>query len=766
MAAFISRKQSLLFLIIGLCMSAGIVLLLCNFGMETRLTYLYDFLLKLRSPPPVSNEIVLIETGEIVEGGDVFDALTILSEFGSSALVIGVPIIGISSDRTLTDEEIRQRINDEYVLLGRNIHSLFDAIKMGSINPAESQWYVNNLVELADRGRDRLAAFLLRNAAPDSIFAVRTAGIFVTVLEATDLGSDPSDSSPWYSRPTLDADGTLRRIAPIMAFDPERRFFQIQDNWTYIDHIVYRAMRQRWDYTGIEDVGARQVLVAGDYLFPLDYNGNILIEKLHEGDSFRTISIKKFRSYSEADLGFRRLLKDAESLGAYTHLRPERIPLYQYDYTIDLLDDLLKDPSPEKHSDWLHARREYFECLADFLEGDSETKLLNAFATITTTERFRPDSLARMLKMRDDLVVLFEEMREKHGELIELRSELETALNSAFCIMGPPIAESAVVEASALLANTLLTGRSINVGEKIFTIICSLAVVFFLLLALHRLSPFWILTAGFIASFMCVAGFGWSFVITGYWLDPQISAIACLAGILVMSSAGFIVKRRRVQQFRSAYSGAVNKKCLKQLVRAGKPSQYATHTARAAIVAVKYSGLLTREDRGSPMNSAKMAACFRTTVKDAIMKAGGTLVSCEADIVLVCFGSTLERTYLNKIKSKTKYDDNDDAVAKYHPAVKAVEFVRDFIKEAPHFWRFGIDYGECAFSWSKETGFTAHGRPVVRSRILSSLALRYKSRIIISNTVREKINQEAQKLHVLGAANGSPGEAFYSLPVK
>jgi hypothetical protein len=49
---------------------------------------------------------------------------------------------------------------------------------------------------------------------------------------------------------------------------------------------------------------------------------------------------------------------------------------------------------------------------------------------------------------------------------------------------------------------------------------------------------------------------------------------------------------------------------------------------------------------------------------------------------------------------------------------------------------------------------------------MASLAPRYKVRVIITNKVREKINQPARKLHVLGGSNNSAGEAFFELPVE
>jgi len=757
MAAFITKKQSLLILLIGLCVATIVILLLCNFSLETRMGFFYDFLLSKRPAPPVSNEIVLIQTGDVAEGGDVFDVLMGLSEFKASALVILAPILGVSTDRSLTDEEIRQRLDDEYVLLERNIRSLFDAIRMGLIQSGEAQFYVDNMIGLAERGKDRLGSFFLRNVEPDAVLSARIEGVFDNVLEASDLRANTPGSNPWYSRPRLDGDGTLRRVAPLLTVPGLSSRMG-----AYREHIVYRAMKPRWVYTGIRDVNYRKVLIAGDYSFPLDYSGNILIEKPHDGDSFRIIGIEQFRAYTEAELSFRRLLKYAESLGAYSYLRPERIPLYLYDHTVKLQDELLKNPSPGKHAEWLNARSEYWRSLNEFLNGDSEARLLNSYDELILAERYRPSSVAKLRQLRGDFVLLFARMREAYRELTDMRGELETALSSSFCIMGPPYGESHTVEASALLANTLLTGRYVCAARKPLVILCSFAAVFLLLFLVHALRPLVVLICGTSASVACAAGFGWAFVLTGYWLYPQIPALACFAGTAAMFIAAYAIRLHELQRFRNAYRYVVSKKCLRQLIKAGEPSLRGVYTAEAAVVAVKYTGLLVREDNDDPIHAAKAAAEFRETVARHFLTAGATLVGCEGDTVLLCFGSPPERIYLERTKSESEYGDKPGSHGN-HPVIRAVGFITELIRNAPSQWCFGIDYGECAFSWAKECGYIANGQAVVRARIIAALGPKYKARVLITNGVREKVDRPARKLHYLGGTYGSARDVFYEL---
>ncbi|MCL2878858.1 MAG: hypothetical protein FWF29_01315 [Treponema sp.] len=802
MAAFITKKQSLILLTAGLCTGIAAALLLCWFSAGVRLGPLYDFLLKHRQKPPVSGEITLIETGTMAESPDVFDALSAAGEFNVSGLLIEVPVLGISSDRNITDDEISRRLNDEYTLLGRNIRNLFDAIRMGSVNPAESGQYVDNLVDLANRGRDRLSAFLLRSARDDSISAFLSDKTVFPVLEAANLHVN------------FDADGVLRRIAPIqpVTYDlpedsvspegdvsspisapPEEivspqgiiphlsgiiktEITRLRQWYTHAilppsgegtpaEHVVYQALKSRWPQSGIKGTVKGLVLTAGDASFPLDNGGNIIIEKPSGAGVFRSIGIDRIRAYADADRSLRRLLKEAEAAGVYANVKPERIPLYLYDYAKSLQDDFVKDPSPEKHAAWLQARREYWSGLDEFMNGSSVTELADTYADIITTESLNSDSLEKLRRFRNDLIISFARLREKYLELSELHNTLAQALGSSFCIMGPPYAESPVVESSALLANTLLTGRCVNAAGTVPVILWSLLILIFVLCAIHALRPFLMLVTGTIAALICAAAFSLYFIKTGYWLEPGIPALALFAGTAVMFTAGALIRLRMVRHFRIAYGGAVNKSVMRQLLRTGQPVLREIHAAGAAVVVVKDVSLFRRENNDTPVNAAKAAAEFRMAVTQAFFRAGATLTGCEGDTVIVCFGSPLERIWLSRTKTESRYGDDPGAHSSHHPAIKAAGFISELIPNIPPSWRFGMDFGECAFGWTKETGYTANGAPLVRARILASLASRYNARILITNTIRENLNRPARKLHSLRDADGSVAETFYELPV-
>jgi hypothetical protein len=184
---------------------------------------------------------------------------------------------------------------------------------------------------------------------------------------------------------------------------------------------------------------------------------------------------------------------------------------------------------------------------------------------------------------------------------------------------------------------------------------------------------------------------------------------------------------------------------LKTLVKAGRPLLSETLCAQAVITAVRNPGMSGKEDREAPLEAARAAAEFRREFTRLFKQQGALILGFENDIALACFGSPPQRT----CREDTK-----------HPAARAVSCIREILQSPlSSEWRFGIESGECAFSWSVETGYTATGHPVARARIFASLALRYEVRAIIGRSASRSSGQNLRKVASL------EGESFYELPV-
>jgi len=162
MSKFISKRLSLFLLLVAWFAAAGMVFLLNIILDGPKLGPVYDIFQSFRPNPPVSSEILLIDTDEIVEPDDLYSVLMSLTEMEASDLLVVVPVLGAGPGRIESGAELSGRVSDEFRLLGRNIRNLFEAIRLGFVGPKESPDYVENLIELAERGRDRLNAAIIR----------------------------------------------------------------------------------------------------------------------------------------------------------------------------------------------------------------------------------------------------------------------------------------------------------------------------------------------------------------------------------------------------------------------------------------------------------------------------------------------------------------------------------------------------------------------------------------------------------------------------
>jgi len=761
MSKFISKKLSLV-LLLGSWFAAAAMVFLLNFTLQgPKLGPVYDMFLRFRPNPPVAQEILLIDTDEIVEPDGLYSILMALNEMGASELLVVVPVLGAGSGRVESGEELSERVGDEFRLLSRNIRNLFEAIRLGFVGPKESPAYVENLVELTERGKDRLNAAIVRQEEAGSAQSARAAAAFGRAFIALDLHSTTQQEIPWYSQTRPDRDRVLRRIAPV-------------DGRT--EHIAYHALKRRWAASSIDITETGQILIniqdksdeKSVRRFPLDKNGNILVEKLGKNRDFRRLGMNLFLDYDEADRSMARLLKEADDMGVFAETAPEQRPLILLGFAEEQKEEMLKDPDESNRDAWIKMRLEYIASLDEFLYGASEMALVNSYEENMAFGRLGEAGVLRLQEMRDRVIRIFVAMREKHRDLVDLRAFLAQAADSSFCIMGPAATANSgtsIAESSALLANALLTGNCVTPGQRLHLFIWPLLTSLAALACIFILKPVTLLIAGIGMTIVNGAVFGGVFILTGYWIDPFIPMGACLFGTLILFVSGFSIDHGRELRFRLAYAPYVEKDMLKALVKAGRPLPSETVSAHAAIIAVKKPGLLNKEDKANPLESKKAAAKFRDDFLKTFKRAGAVILSFEGDVAFACFGSPLER-----IKGVNKIGNC---------SMRAVNLVEKLLKIANSQvngtqladCRFGIESGNCVFSWSAAAGYTANGRAVLRARLFASLAKRCQVRAIIGESARQEAGIGARKLSSLNInADGftvGPSENgnFYELPV-
>ena len=768
MVGYISKKISWLRCLVSFLPGAGVAALLCMFLAGPRLGWLYDFLLMQRSPP-VSWEILLIDSSmpgeelgdDILEPGAASSLLYTMAELGARTLIIQVPILGLPAGGVAGEAEILHRFDEEFSLLSRNIRNLFDAIRIGSIAPGDAARYVGMLVELSEMGKERLVSALLRRDEESINRMENAAAFFGNVRRPGDLrvqlimaggGGRPGVLAEMYeySRPRPDRDGVLRRVAPLLTVP---YISEAGDVERTLAHIIYGALSYRLGPGGVAAV------------LPLDRNGAVLFE-LPRGDGFRRISILDFLAYEAADLELRRLIQEGEALGVFRNLPGEHWPGFLYDYALSL-----RHGGEANRLAWVAARNRYFESLETFLRGPAELNLIRAYETIIVSLEAEA-AIAQTMATRDNLMRFFAQFRAKHGEVLELRQRLESALLNSFCILGNP----ADTEASALLANSILMSSAVTPGEERYLFFGALIAALLTCFFIKSFGPALSLGVGLLLSLFFGAVFSIGFIVFGHWFDPQVPAAASGIGVIASFIWALAAKTRYNRRFRLAYGAVVSRPCLKSVMRAGKPLPSQTAKVTAAVVAIKNFNTTSGEYFPDRHASSKEMIAFQEKASNLVKKAGGTIIGSEGDIITACFGSPLERVFLGSRKKtpppKTK---KVPAGKKMLPeitlhtpaalALQAVDFV-SYIARDPEYasWHFGLHMGNCTFAWTALSGYFALGLPVQRARILSGLAGRYQSRIIISDSFNEALpDMVGKKLGILKENDGSKGEAFYRL---
>jgi class 3 adenylate cyclase len=822
MAAFITRKKSLLVLICAFLMAAGITTLLHHLLKGPKLGPHYDFLMEHRRGFAPAPELLIVDSGDFLEPDTAAGLILSLIEMDALSLVIQTPILGFSPGRTGSDEEIRGWFEDEFSLMERNIRNLFEAIQAGSIAPGEARRYVDELVGLTDQGKERLTAALVRQDNAGILRLEQVIAAFGRVYRAGDLrlspGGSPQPAAQSYSRARPDWDGRVRRAAPVELPDgPE--------------HVVYSALKDRFTETLTANTRSGLFLVnsRGDQevQIPLDSRGNLLLEapaaeqrqgfgpfKIRE-ESFRRIPLEAFTSCREAEETLQRRLREADKLGIYSVLAPERSPLLLYDYAQAQREEFLvaSDPgnpaaarfSREWKARWLQTRTEYFNVLEEFLYGPAEERLKTGYEELLASEGLGEEGVKRIEALRNELSGVFDGLRRAHREFQVSRETLSRALASAFVILGPGEAPDPAgqadpagranqaeqegqaeqggqaadspsgpgdffrfpkeaghsdAEISFILADNILRGRGVRPLGMTPVLFFSLLAIAAELLVLARLSPLLSLGLGCVFSLLTAAGFSWAFVVWGRWIDPLIPFGGSLAGTLGVFTLGLVIVRRGARRFRLAYGPHVGKPCLRQLIKTGQPAPGLRLSTQAAVIAVRQTGLLAREDQeqDGPRAAARAIDKFREEAAAIFKKAGAVIVGCDGDLLLACFGAPLERIGTGPGR---------DPYVRYSrtPALRAAEFVAELAgQDAAARWKFGVDAGECAFGYLPVAGYRAYGRPVVRARVLSGLALRSRPQALVSESVRAQIKDIPVRKLRAGKQDGE--EIFYELVLR
>ncbi|MDR3302451.1 MAG: hypothetical protein LBT01_08010 [Spirochaetaceae bacterium] len=776
MAKFLTKKVLVIRVIVPLLAAAAALFCALALLSGPVLGAEYDFLICRLPAPPISQEILLIETGNsggaehVISPALVGSVIMTLTEMSASTLIIQTPILGISTGSAANPIELIQRFDEEFKTMNANVRNLFDGIRLGAIAPAEAGRFVENVISLNERGRDRLLESAFRTSETETVelekmFAVSGVAhlpldLEVSIIAGSGVSGLSSLYSSGYSRPVPDSDGKIRRIAPVITNDEKETA-----------HIIWLALKNRFE--------------EGEFPVKLDKNGAIIFTMPDTDASFREIPLELFMEYDELDKTLYRLLSEGVSLASYGGVLPDKYPAFLYEKSVQVRENLLENTETELKERWIDSRNAYFAALGDFFSGEVEAQINASFEKLFEEEKLDEKGAERLEAIREGELQKYGIAKEIWRQLEGIRGRLGKALAASFCILGRsvifpqavpvPEAEAETVadiaiasppelsgaDVSALLANSLLTANSIGIASEELTGFYSVLAAFLVVLLLLKLRPALSLVLGLTATALVFWGFSYRFTRSAEWLDPIIPTSATFAAVCSSGLCAFIAHWNMSARIRRSFGAIVSKSKLRSLIKADKDLPEKRKNAFSAIIAIYNPQLTVIERKKNATIAAEAMEQFKHEVQEAFLKEDAVIISAEGSTMLVSFGSPLEQ-----LAAETGKADSDVGGAPAEtPANKAARLIARLpppkSKSAP--WYFGLDYGECSFIWSPLGRYTASGRAVVRARLLSQVSARRKIKALVSGSAKEKIDPQRTKEIVWTNERNTNQDVFFEI---
>ena len=720
-----------------------------------------------------AREILLIESGagteNLIAASTAFALIMTLTEMDAASLLLETPVLGVSSGRGMGEAELVYRFDDEFNIIESNIKNLFDGIRLGSVTPQDAARYVDDVIRLTEQGKNRLLSATAQGDEEQAAQLESASAVLGSVFIPGDLLVDvirPGGISPpplnrlyvpVYSRPPPDSDGKIRRIAPVLSVEGGQEY----------EYAAYSALKKRYQKSEIRATDDGFILElgpadsnggGGGQTFMLDGNAALLFGVPSGGrQAFRKIELSLFLEYAEADRMLYQLLDEAPELARYADISMENYPPFLYEQALRLRETLLENPMPELKESWKYMRASYYASLDKFFDvtDGAGAKITSSFHSLEEEENLDEAGRARLAVLLNEQLEMFNTAMELYRDLAGQREKLKAELDGSFCILGPLSRDT---ELSAMFANSVITGNytiPANIKQTLFS---SIVVVMFLLFAVSHMGPALSFCFSVLMTALTIAGFSFSFMASGLWIDPLIPGASLAVGALVSSLCAVSIKKRAEIHLRCACGAIAPEAYLKNAARNGGMVDEKERSCKAAIVSVRCPELTALENGTDPQKSAAALKQFRSEVSAAFIKAGAVITGCEGETLSAAFGSPPERLAANKSK-KRDAAPGKNAVER---AVKAVNALPACYPSAALY--AGIDYGECVFSYTPLAGYTATGSAVFRSRILSTLAQNSKTSALISKAAGDHVDSGLlERAPQTFAPEGAKVELYYQL---
>ena len=603
--------------IVILFVPVPIILLVClleALGLTARAgARIYDLFLRLEPGPPIARELLLVDIDDraiAVAGAwpwsrDVLaDGLLVMKELEARYAVFDTPFSGRAPpgvDRHILREELPLQVSGEIDRIQENVRSLFDAIRRGSIRPADSPRYVAELVGLIAAGKTRLLDAVARVERDSDEYlgqALRLfEGSFLAVELDTSLGASPPSTAEllplehfvlpnvsaaglpllWarglflpapsvgegargggFREVVVDPDGVVRR-ARLLASYRDRA----------VGQVAFAALLERMGKPAVS-VSADSILLSWEVApsspsreldIPLTPEGELLIDWPHArgGSLLRRLSWLDLYQNVQLEADLVAALQEMDRTGYLTYYRSDPPLLDLYASSVTMRSEILSSGDTSRLAEWRDARARFFALADALLNGDVEQRIVSDAERSLSMEGPTDEEKAAIRATRERAPELFRKAREHLAGLVRIRQSLREALSNSFCVVSVTGTSATVLGetplgrptttgyASAALANALLTGRFFRSVPRWYSVVAAGVLSLLLAATLLRARPARSLVAGVAAAVgLCAAALA-VLVFARIVVDPTAPA-GCA---LLVGSAIAAVKARQDRVERS-----------------------------------------------------------------------------------------------------------------------------------------------------------------------------------------------------------------------
>lgn len=566
----------------------------------------YDLYLRLERPPRIARELLLVDIDDRAIAGvgawpwsrDVLaDGLLAMRELDARYVVLDTPFAGrapLGVDRRMLREQLPDDLESEYGRISENVRTLFDAIRKGSVRPADSPRYVAELLRLIDASKARLQDSVALVERDNDLYLGQALRMFERAFVAVELDSSrgatmpsPEDLEPvahfalenvktagleplrasglllpaphvaqgarggGFREIAPDYDGVIRRVRPLASFGGQA-----------VAQVAFAALLDRLGGPSVavtpETItlaGGSQPRPAATLAIPLTPGRDVLIDWPHprSSSSPRLLSWSDLYRLSQLEEDLAAVVREMDESGYLTFHRAEPSVPERQRMAERLRDLILTEGRTELIGDWRTAHEEYYALVGVLLAGDVEQRIVSSVEVFLSSTAGTAEETAAASATRDRVPALFEDARKTLAELLGLRARLGEALGGSFCVVSVTGASATIAgttplggpttsgRASAALANAVLTRQFLRSLPGWYSVAAAAAIGFLLAAALVRVPPRGTLLAGLAAAFLACSVGAILLVYHRLFADPT-APVAC--ALLVAGAIGAVKARQ------------------------------------------------------------------------------------------------------------------------------------------------------------------------------------------------------------------------------